>query len=49
MRSNESNATNPEVQLLKNQLQDAEKKLAIQRTKLQQKQKEIETLKKKME
>jgi molecular chaperone GrpE (heat shock protein) len=49
MRSIESNHTNPEIENLKNQITDIDKKLAIERTKVLQKEKEVDTLKKKME
>lgn len=49
MRNIDANSTNPEVENLKNQLAEGEKKLAVERTKVQQKEKEIETLKKKLE
>jgi hypothetical protein len=37
MRNIESNSTNPEVESLKGQLAEGEKKLAVERTKVQQK------------
>lgn len=49
MRSIESNHANPEIENLKAQMAEIDKKLAIERTKVGQKEKEVETLKKKME
>jgi hypothetical protein len=37
MRNVENTSTNPEVENLKNQLSESEKKLAVERTKVQQK------------
>ena len=49
MRNNSDNSINPEIELLKHKVEDSEKKLGIERTKMHQKEKELEHLKKKME
>ena len=49
MRNNDSNAQIPEVEALKGKMVEFEKRLTLEKTKVEQKEKEIESLKKKME
>ena len=41
MRNSMDNSINPEIELLKNKVEDGEKKIGIERTKVAQKEKEL--------
>ena len=49
MRNNDSNSQIPEVEALRNQIAEFKKRLSLEETRIEQKEKEIEGLKKRME
>lgn len=49
MRNNDTNSQLPEVEALKSQISEFEKRLQFEKTKVEQKEKEIDNLRKKLE